>query len=170
MDEKWNALNRKGDLQIHIAINIKTKEILALEVTDEKVHDGSRMLKKLVNHVLDNPNIMIESVLADGAPNDTNTNFQFLEQKGITPGIKVRKNSIISIRNNSLRNREVRSQTKDDLLKWKAKRKYGHRWIAETVFSTIKRTFGEYVSATMFQNMVKEMMIKVSLYNLFRNI
>ncbi|HXS59296.1 MAG TPA: transposase, partial [Candidatus Sulfopaludibacter sp.] len=49
-------------------------------------------------------------------------------------------------------------------------RKYGHRWIAETAFSTIKRTFGEYVSATRFQNMVKEMMIKVSLYNLFRNI
>ncbi len=113
--------------------------------------------------------MMIESVLADGA-HDTNTNFQFLEQKEITPGIKVRKNSIISIRNNSLRNREVRLQTKDDLLKWKAKRKYGHRWIAETAFSTIKRTFGEYVSATRFQNMVKEMMIKVSLYNLFRNI
>jgi len=169
MDEKWNVLNRKGYLKIHIAVNIKTNEILALEVTDEKVHDGSRMLKKLVNHVLDNRGIMIESVLADGA-HDTNTNFQFLEQKGITPGIKVRKNSIISIRNNSLRNREVRLQTKDDLLKWKAKRKYGHRWIAETAFSTIKRIFGEYVSATRFQNMVKEMMIKISLYNLFRNI
>ena len=168
MDEKWNVLNRKGYLKIHIAVNIKSKEILALEVTDEKVHD-SKMLKKLVNHVLDNPNTMIESVLADGA-HDTNTNFQFLEQKGITSGILVRKNSIISIRINSLRNREVRLQTKDDLLKWKTKRKYGHRWIAETVFSTIKRTFGEYVSATMFQNMVKEMMIKVSLYNLFRNI
>src|SRR3954452_17737737 len=133
------------------------------------------MLKKMVNQVLDNSDdddenkIKIKSVLVDGA-HDTNTNFQFLEQKGITPGIKVRKNSIISIRNNSLRNREVRLQTKDDLLKWKTKRKYGHRWIAETVFSTIKRTFGEYVSATMFQNMVKEMMIKVSLYNLFRNI
>ena len=171
MDEKWNVLNRKrGYLKIHVAVNIKTKEILALEVTDEKVHDGSRMLKKLVNHVLDNRGRMIESVLADGAY-DTNTNFQFLEQKGIIPGIKVRKNSIISIRNNSLRNREVRLQTKDDdLLKWKAKRKYGHRWIAETVFSTIKRTFGEFVSATRFQNMVKEMMIKVSLYNLFRKI
>ncbi len=79
MDEKWNVLNRKGYLNIHVAVNIKTKEILALEVTDEKVHDG-RMLKKLVNHVLDNPGIMIESVLADGA-HDTNTNFQFLEQK-----------------------------------------------------------------------------------------
>ena len=49
-------------------------------------------------------------------------------------------------------------------------KKYGHRWIAETAFSTIKRTFGEYVSATKFDNMVKEMMIKVSLYNLFRRI
>jgi len=40
MDEKWNVLNRKGYLKIHIAVNIKTNEILALEVTDEKVHDG----------------------------------------------------------------------------------------------------------------------------------
>jgi hypothetical protein len=43
-----------------------------------------------VNHVLDNTDTKIESVLADGA-HDTDKNFQFLEQKGITPGIKVRK-------------------------------------------------------------------------------
>ena len=173
MAEKWNVRNKKGYLKIHVAVDIKTKEILALEVTDEKVHDG-RMLKKLVNHVLKTipdgkKNKKIESVLADGA-HDTNRNFRYLEQKGITPGIKVRKNSIISARNNWLRNREVMLQTKDDLLKWKKKRKYGHRWIVETVFSTIKRTFGEYVSATKFQNMINEMMIKVSLYNLFRRI
>ncbi len=49
-------------------VNIKTKEILALEVTNEKVHDGRRMLTKLVNHVLDNPATKIESVLlADGS-------------------------------------------------------------------------------------------------------
>lgn len=51
MDKKWKVQNRKGYLKIHIAVNIKTKEILALEATDEKVHDG-RMLKKLVDHVL----------------------------------------------------------------------------------------------------------------------
>ena len=34
-------------------------------------------------------------------------------------------------------------------------------WMAETTFSSIKRMFGEYTSATRFQNMVKEMMIKV---------
>jgi hypothetical protein len=166
MDEKWNV-QRKGYLKIHVAVNVKTKEILALEVTNEKVHDG-RMLTKLVNHVLDNHTTKIQSVLADGA-HDTNRNFRYLEENEITPGIKVRKNSVISIINNRLRNREVRLQT-NDLLKWKMKRKYGHRWIAETAFSTIKRIFGEYVSATRFQNMVNEMMIKISLYNLFRRI
>ena len=38
-----------------------------LDITDEKVHDG-RILKKLVNHVLDNRDKKkIKSVLADGA-------------------------------------------------------------------------------------------------------
>lgn len=169
MNEKWNAHNKKKNyLKIHIAVDVKTKEILALDVTYEKTHDG-KILKKLVNHVLDNQDKKkIKSVLADGAY-DSNTNFQYLEEKRFTPGIKVRNNSIISIRNNRLRNKEVMRQSKD-YLKWKKKRKYGHRWISETVFSTIKRTFGEHVSATRFQNMVKEMMIKVSLYNLFRRI
>jgi hypothetical protein len=167
MDEKWNVQNRKrGYLKIHVAVNIKTKEILTLEVTDEKVHD-STMLRKLINHVLDISDKKIESVLADGA-HDTNRNFRYLEKKGITPGIKVRKNSIISARNNRLRNREVRLQTKD-LLKWKTKRKYGNRWIAETSFSTIKRMFGSVYLLLGFK-LVKEMMIKVSLYNLFRRI
>ena len=110
----------------------------------------------------------IQSVLADGA-HDTNRIFRYLAHRGIKPGIKIRKNSIISSRNNSLRNREARLQI-ENLLKWKKKNKYGHRWISETAFSTIKRTFGEHTSATKFDNMVKEMMIKVSLYNLFRRI
>ncbi|VFJ14514.1 IS5 family transposase [Candidatus Nitrosocosmicus franklandus] len=182
MDKKWKIQNRKGYLKIHVAVDIKTKEILALDVTDEKVHDG-KVLKKLVNQVLDCSTtttttttrgsskmvIKIKSALGDGAY-DSNANFQYLQEKGITPGIKVRKNSVVSLENNRLRNKEVIQQTKVDLLKWKKKRKYGHRWMAETAFSTIKRIFGEYVSATKFDNMVKEMMIKVSLYNLFRRL
>lgn len=169
MAEKWNKQNKRGYLKIHVAVDVKTKEILALEVTDEKVHD-SKMLKKLVNNILDNADKKKrKSVLADGAY-DSNTNFKYLQEKKITPAIKVRTNSIVSIRNNRLRNKEVRLQTKEDQLKWKKKRKYGQRWMSETAFSTIKRMFGEYTSATRFQNMVKEMMIKVSLYNLFRRV
>ena len=49
MNEKWNIQNRKGYLKTNVSINIKAKEILALEVTNEKVHDGKRILTKLVN-------------------------------------------------------------------------------------------------------------------------
>ncbi|MER5176347.1 MAG: transposase, partial [Candidatus Nitrosocosmicus sp.] len=175
MYDKWGdgTKMRKGYLKIHVvAVDIKTKEILALEVTDdEKVHD-SRMMKELVKHVLKiNPHkIKIRSVLADDGANGTNKNFIYLEKNKIVPGIKViRSDSIVSSKNNKLRNKEVKMQSKD-LLKWKKKkRKYGQRWMAaETVFSSIKKMFDKHISATQFQDIVKEMMIKVSLYNLFR--
>ncbi|MFZ0511493.1 MAG: transposase [Candidatus Nitrosopolaris sp.] len=51
--------------------------------------------------------------------------------------------------------------------KWKTKVSYGSRWVAETVFSSLKRMFREHASAKKFPNMVKEMMLKASLYNLF---
>lgn len=168
MYDKWSAKKKKkGYLKIHVAVNVKTKEILALEITNEKVHDG-KMMKKLIEHVLNNNSkkVKIKSVLADGA-SDTNKNFRYLQEKGITPGIKIRQNSVISPHNNRTRNKEVRQQTKDFLL-WKKKRKYEHRWMVETVFSSIKRMFGEHTSSIKFQNMVKEMTMKVSLYNLFR--
>jgi hypothetical protein len=171
MQEKWNIKKKKGYLKIHIAVDVNTQEILALEVTDEKVHDG-KIMEQLVEQVLENKNkdkdFHIKSVLADGAY-DSNKNFNFLQKKNMRPGIKVRKNSIISCKNNKIRNKEVDYQIKD-LFKWKKKRKYGKRWIAETVFSSIKRAYGEYVSAIKYQNMIKEMILKVSLYNLFRRI
>ena len=61
----------------------------------------------------------------------------------------------------------VLQQQLKDFDKWKDSVSYGKRWIAETVFSCIKRRFGEYVSAIKFENIVKEIMIKISLYNWF---
>jgi hypothetical protein len=57
-------------------------------------------------------------------------------------------------------------QQLSDFDKWKCSVSYGHRWMAETVFSAIKRMFGECVMARNYQNMVKEMYLKVSLYNM----
>jgi hypothetical protein len=39
--------------------------------------------------------------------------------------------------------------------------------MAETAFSSLKRMFGEYVTARKFPNMVKETILKALLYNLF---
>src|SRR5665648_926659 len=59
MQDKWNV-GKKGYLKIHVTVNIKTKEILALEVTDEKVHD-SKVMRKIVENVLNNQNVKIKS-------------------------------------------------------------------------------------------------------------
>ena len=61
--EKWNIKKKKGYLKIHIAVDVNTQEILALEVTDEKVHDG-KIMEQLVEQVLENKdkNFHIKSV------------------------------------------------------------------------------------------------------------
>ncbi len=81
------------------------------------------------------------------------------------PCIKVRKNSRVKWkRGNILRNLSVLAQ-KNDIQKWKDSVSYGQRWIVETVFSCLKRRFGEYVYSVKLKNMIQEMMLKASLYN-----
>lgn len=81
-----------------------------MAATNEKVHDG-KMLTKLINQFLGGSSttimtsrntksnnkviIKMKSALADGT-NDFNTNIQFLQENGITSGMKLRKNSIVS--------------------------------------------------------------------------
>jgi hypothetical protein len=81
-------------------------EILSMEVTDGKVHDG-KVMPKLIEHVLkNNNNIKIKSILGDGSY-DRNENFKYLK-KMIRPMIKVRNSFIISPKNNKVRNREAK--------------------------------------------------------------
>jgi DDE family transposase len=77
------GLGKKGYIKIHVDVNIRTKEVLALDVTDEKVHDG-KIMEKLVENVLEinQNNKKIKFVLGDGAY-DSNDNFRFLNEKKI---------------------------------------------------------------------------------------
>ncbi len=63
-----------------------------------------------------------------------------------------------------LRNLSVKSQ-RNDLQRWKeGSESYGQRWIIETIFSCIKRTFDRgYVYSVRLKNMIQqEMMLKAS--------
>jgi Transposase DDE domain len=162
---KWNV--KRGYLKIHVAVDIKRKRILSLQVTSEQVHDG-KVLPKLVDDITIKNNKIIDMTIADSAY-DSNNNFQFLSFKGINPAIKVRKNSRCRKTNHYQRNKTVKMQ-KNNLQNWKNSVSYGQRWIAETVFSCMKRMFGEYVTAIRFENMIKEMILKASLYNLFQSL
>ena len=57
---------KKGYLKIHIAVNIKTKKILSMKVTDEHVHDSSKALPELVDGILKSDKT-IGKLFADGA-------------------------------------------------------------------------------------------------------
>jgi hypothetical protein len=59
---------------------------------------------------------------------------------------------------------------RNDFEQWKDSVSYGQRWIAETVFSSLKRMFGEYVYSIKMENMKQELMLKASLYNKFMSI
>ena len=157
---KWNV--KRGYLKIHVAVDIRKKKIVSMEVTSEEVHDG-KVLNKLIDNASENNKV--KRVLADGMY-DSNKNFRYLSKNHIKPAIKTRRNSKVKSTNCYARNMSVlRQQT--NLKRWKHSMGYGQRWMAETVFSCIKRMFGEYVNARKFHNMTKELVIKASLYNMF---
>jgi hypothetical protein len=90
-------------LKIHIAVNVKTKKILSITVTDEHAHD-SKMLPELVDEIIDSDSITtIGKLLADGAY-ESNDIFRCLADNGIMPYIKVRRNARVKKTNHIFRN------------------------------------------------------------------
>ena len=80
---------KRGFIKVHIAVDTKTKQILAIEVTREDVGDG-RMLGRLVEGSVGKANV--KRVIGDGTY-DSKNNFRMLAQMSIDPLIRVWKNA-----------------------------------------------------------------------------
>ncbi|MGI0081514.1 MAG: IS5 family transposase [Nitrososphaerales archaeon] len=155
---------RKGYLKIHFAVDIKTKQVVSMDVSSEKAHDSKR-LKRLVNRAKEN-RVRVKRVLGDGAY-DTKDDFKFLSDNGIKPVIRVRSNSVPKSNGCLPRKEAVIEQQTFKPKSWSNIHRFGYRWRVEGAYSCIKRIFGEYVTAKKFVNMAKEMALKVSIYNTF---
>ncbi len=163
MREKWKI--HRGWIKVHLAVDVKTKEIVAIEVTDERVSDGSKF-NSLIDQAEENlPGRKIEKVLGDGAY-DRREIFNHLREKGIQPVIKTRSNASTKARGSPARAKAVREAKDLGYLDWKQKYSYGRRWAAETAFSAVKRISGEHVAATKTENMMQEVILKFSFYNM----
>jgi hypothetical protein len=160
MRKKWKV--KRGYLKIHLAVDAKGKQAVSMQVTEETVSDGSQT-EPLVQEAMSKNDV--ERALGDGAY-DSRANFNLLASNDIDPVIKVRKNASRKSKGSYARKMSVIAQ-QTDLDAWKEEKRYGDRWAVEGAFSSIKRIFGEYVSAKKFVNMAKEMATKISLYNLF---
>ena len=97
MNEKWKV-RRKGYLKIHVAVNVKSRKILSMKVTNEHVHDG-KALPELVENAI-KPNNMSAAVgkLFAGGAYDNNDVFRCLSDNGILPCIKLRKNARVGLK------------------------------------------------------------------------
>jgi hypothetical protein len=95
------------------------------------------MLKKLVDNDSENNNV--KGALGDGMY-DSNKNFRYLSKNHIKPGIKTRSNSKVRSTNCNARNMSaIRQQT--DFKRWGHSMSYECRWVAGTIFSSIKTMF-----------------------------
>ena len=162
--EKWKR--RRGWIKVHIVVDAdaKSKKLRAMEITDERTGDG-KMLKPLLENAEKNVGKgKIKRVSADGAY-DSKENFEYLEGKGIEPAIKTRKNSSPRARGSPARAKHVREMKELSYEGWRDKYRYGQRWMAESFFSGVKRTFGETTRAKSVEGMFQEVTMKFSFYN-----
>lgn len=161
--KKWKV--RKGWLKVHISVEVETKELLGITVTDESVSDNKefRNLMEQTERMLNGRKI--KRALADAA-HDNRDSFNYLKQKGIESGIKTRKNASTRARGSPYRAQCVRELKKIGYEAWKEKYRYGMRWASEGWFSAVKRIFGEDVRATSNEGMFQEVRMKFLFYNI----
>ena len=91
MRQKWQK--RRGFLKIHVAVDVKSKQITDLTITDDNSHD-SKSFVSLVKQSKQFGNV--SKTLADGGAYDTKSDFSYLYHENITAGIKTRKNSSVN--------------------------------------------------------------------------
>jgi len=161
----------KGFVKLHISIDVKTKELVSMEITTDKTGDNT-MFDAVLFGAIHNTGNSITKVFADGAY-DTENNFEKLTKIGIEPIIPIDSNAdtkpppdkfIQRRRGEPIRRQHARMQLADPK-KWRKDNQYGLRWIAEMFFSVFKGRHGDYVQTKTFSNMQHELLFKAGLYN-----
>ncbi len=155
---------KKRYVKLHFAVDVETKEIVALEVSTDDVHDVKAfpgLLKKAEEKR------RIACWLGDGAY-DSGDVFEEMEERGIEAAIKPRRNSVPGP-GSSARGRAVREFQELGYEGWAMEKGYGRRWAVETAFSTFKRLFGGHCLARVMDCITRELVAKVSLYNMLVN-
>jgi len=155
---------KKRYVKLHFAVDVETKEVVALEVSTDDIHDV-KAFKGLLKGA--ERRRRVSELLGDGAY-DARSVYEALEERGIEAVVKPRDNSSVDTPSPA-RRKVVREFLELGYEDWAEEKGYGRRWAAETAFSTFKRLFGEYSLARTMENITRELVAKVSLYNMLVN-
>jgi IS5 family transposase len=163
MRQKWKV--RRGWIKVHISVDNKGKQVVGIAATEEDTHD-TKEFGNLVDQSIKNIDYAggrVAQANGDGAY-DSNDNFKKLEEHGILPTIKIRK-QMPTFRSKNPRKKYAREFHELGYKNWRDKYGYGKRWYSEVPHSVVKRKCGEYVLATDKKNMYHEVMLKYLFYN-----
>ena len=165
IEEQW-IHEKKEFVKLHIAVDEKSKKVVSFRITKGNVHD-TKKFGPLVKESAKRHNI--DKVYGDKAY-DNRKNFNILDDMNAEPAISIRKNASTSSKGCPLRRDEVFLVKKLGYEGWKQLKDTGRRWIAEIVFSSIKRVLGEDLLSKKFSAQKVEAGLKVMLYNQFMNL
>lgn len=155
---------RKRYVKLHFAVAVETKEVVAMEISTDDVHDV-KAFPDLLEGV--EGRRRVACWLGDGAY-DSGDVFEGLEERGIEPVIKPRRNARSDTGPLS-RGVAVGMIGELGYETWAKTVGYDRRWAAETAFSSFKRLFGEHSLARSMDGIAMELVAKVSLYNMLVN-
>jgi len=156
---------RKRYVKVHFAVNAETREVVAMEVTTDDVHDSRvflRLLGKAERHS------DVAKVYGDGAYDNSEV-YEASRSRGTEAVIKPRRNSRLDTASEARRN-AVGLCRHLGYREWSRLKGYGRRWMVETAYSTFKRTFGECCMAKTMENIEKELTAKAFIYNTLINL
>lgn len=156
---------RRGWIKLHIAVDPKSGELMAIDVTNEKTADN-QAFPGLINK---SPKTL-KKVYADGAYDRKNCR-EILSNLGIEQCIpprkdgKIQEESCFEGRNDALKVIRAFGSDRDSLEIWKKLSGYHRRSLSETVFSRFKGIFGDRLAARKFINQEAETVFKCHVLN-----
>lgn len=159
------ADKRRSWIKVHIGVDTRTQDLVAVEVTDEKTSD-----MKMLPRIMDKVCRSVKRVLADGGY-DFSDCRKDLNRRGIQECIPPRKNGKVKEekgfeeRNFALGVASLFGGGKEGVDLWKKMSGYHKRSLVETAFSRLKRLFGERLNSKKFENLSAEVLFRCHVLN-----
>ena len=169
-ETKHGLQKRKTWRKLHLAIDEKTGDIVASELTTNKEDDPSQ-----IPALLDQIEEDIESIAADGAydKQDVYDVLETHQQGPIRVIIPPRKDAVLSenaCTSPTSRDKHIISMKEDGRLKWQKETGYNRRSLAETAMFRYKVIIGGQLRSRNFENQKTEARIGVAILNKMTNL
>ena len=150
---------RRDFKKVHLLVDLISKKILYCLVTNGRASDAKQVKKLLKGCSW----LRVDVILGDRGY-DSRECFHEITNFGAHPGIPVRRNATTKSHGCSSRRKAVLAQQRD-YEQWKQQVQYTMRCVVESIFSGLKRRFGEHLFSVKERFRSVEMWLRSILWN-----